>query len=168
MKQHSKIYRIKQIRTTAFHPQSNGSIERSNHLLVEYLKQYVNEDEEWDEWLELAAYSYNTSVHEGTQYTPYELFFGKLARQPSSEPFQEDQLSRTYSDYLSELYQNQTIMQHIHSIQNTARQYLIQAKLKSKQYYDRKINQQNFNIGDYVFLQQGQKQGKFGNHYSEP
>lgn len=159
MKQLSKIYRIRQIRTTAFHPQSNGSIERSHHLLVEYLKQYVNEDEEWDEWLELAAYSYNTSVHDGTQYTPYELVFGKLARQPSSEPFQEDQLSRTYSDYLSEL------MQRIHSIQDTARQNLIQAKLKSKQYYDRKINQQKFNIGDYVFLQQGQKQGKFGNHY---
>ena len=77
MKQLAKIYKIKQIKTTAFHPQSNGSLERSHHLLIEYLKQYVSEDKEWDEWLELATYSYNTSVHEGTQHTPYELFSAK-------------------------------------------------------------------------------------------
>ena len=39
MKQISKRFRIKQIKTTAFHPQSNGSLERSHHALSEYLKQ---------------------------------------------------------------------------------------------------------------------------------
>jgi len=28
-------------------------------------------------------FSYNTSVHEGMKYTPYELVFGKIARLPS-------------------------------------------------------------------------------------
>ena len=34
-------FRIKQFRTTAFHPQCNGSLERSHHVLCEYLKQFV-------------------------------------------------------------------------------------------------------------------------------
>jgi len=43
MKKIAKIFRIRKFRT-AFHPQSNGSLERSHHALGEYLKQYVNEN----------------------------------------------------------------------------------------------------------------------------
>ena len=101
MKRVAKKFRIKQCNTTAYHPQSNGSLERSHHTLIEYLKQYATEDEEWDEWLELATCSYNTSIHEGTKHVPYELVFGKLARQPSYEA--EEDPSPTYDDYLGEL-----------------------------------------------------------------
>ena len=38
LKRLAKRFRIKQFRTTAFHPQSNGSLERSHHILDEYLK----------------------------------------------------------------------------------------------------------------------------------
>ena len=86
----SKRFRIKQFRTTAFHPQSNGSLERSHHVLGEYLKQFFAKNPEWDDWLELAMFSYNTSVHEGTKCTPYELVFGKLAREPSSDPLSQN------------------------------------------------------------------------------
>ena len=64
-----KRFRIKQFCTTAFHPQSNGSLERSHHVLGEYLKQFVAQYSEWDDWLELATLSYNTSVHEATKCT---------------------------------------------------------------------------------------------------
>jgi len=43
---------------------------------------------------------YNTSVHEGTKYTPYELIFGKIARL-SSEIIMHDSIG-TY-DYVREL-----------------------------------------------------------------
>ena len=82
----AKRFRIKQFRTTAFYPQSNGPLERSHHVLGEYLKQFVAKNSEWDNCLELAMFSYNTSVHEGTKCTPHELVFGKLAREASSEP----------------------------------------------------------------------------------
>ena len=81
----SKRFNIKQIRPTDFHPQSNGSLERSHHVLGKYLKQFVAKNSEWDDWLELAMFSYITSVPEGTKCTPYELVFGKLAREFSSD-----------------------------------------------------------------------------------
>ena len=46
LKRLAKRYRIKQFRTTAFHPQSNGSLERSHHVLGEYLKQFVAQNSE--------------------------------------------------------------------------------------------------------------------------
>ena len=87
----AKRFRIKQFRTTAFHPQSNGSLERSHDVLGEYLKQFVAKNSEWDDWLELAMFSYNTSVHKGTKCTPYELVFGKLNREPSSESLSQQE-----------------------------------------------------------------------------
>ena len=63
----ARKFRISQCKTTAYHPQSNGSIERSHHVLWEYLKQYVDKEREWDEQLRLATFSYNTSMHESTK-----------------------------------------------------------------------------------------------------
>lgn len=46
MQRISKRFKIKKIQTTAFRPQSNGSLERSHHVLGEYLKQFVSKDSE--------------------------------------------------------------------------------------------------------------------------
>ena len=47
-----KILRIKKIQSTAFHPESQGSIERSHRVLAEYLRHYVDEDQaNWDQWV---------------------------------------------------------------------------------------------------------------------
>lgn len=79
MRSLAKYYRIKKFRTTAFHLQLNGSLKRSHHALGEYLKQYASSEKEWDEWVDLAIQNYNTSIHEGTKHTPYELVFGRPA-----------------------------------------------------------------------------------------
>jgi transposase InsO family protein len=39
-----KLLKIKKLQTTAFHPESNGSLERSHRVLAEYLRHYVRED----------------------------------------------------------------------------------------------------------------------------
>ena len=79
MRKMGKRFRIRQFKTTAYHPQSNGSLERSHHVLKEYLKQFIENNAEWNDWIELVMFSYNTSVHEGTKCTPYGLVLGKLA-----------------------------------------------------------------------------------------
>jgi transposase InsO family protein len=46
-----KNLKIKKIQSTAFYPESQGSIERSHRVLAEYLRHYVNEDQtNWDGW----------------------------------------------------------------------------------------------------------------------
>ena len=63
----AKRFKIKRVKTAAFHPQSNGSLERSHHALGEFLKQYSEKDCEWDQWIEIALFNYNTCIHEGTK-----------------------------------------------------------------------------------------------------
>lgn len=157
----AKKYKIKQIRTTAFHPQSNGSLERSHHVITEYLKQIVEDKDEWDDYLDMAMFCYNTSTHEGTRFTPCELVLGKPARTPSADPPLEDDLSPTYLDYYIKL------ITRINRVTELARQNLDNAKLKSKAYYDRHINPQELLIGEFVYLLK-EPNSKFGDQYTGP
>ena len=52
---------------------------------MEYLKQYTDIDNEWDEWLDLAMLNYNTCIKESSKHTPFEVVFGRIARLPSSD-----------------------------------------------------------------------------------
>ncbi|KAH0562718.1 hypothetical protein KQX54_000395 [Cotesia glomerata] len=53
-----------------------GSLERSHHSPGRNTwKQFADQEEDWDEWLELATFSANTSVHEGNhRYQPFQSF----------------------------------------------------------------------------------------------
>jgi transposase InsO family protein len=80
-----KLLQIKKIQTTAFHPESNGSLGRGHKVLVEYLRHYVAEDQrDWDEWIAYSTYVYNITTHTATGYSPFELLFEHRARIPSA------------------------------------------------------------------------------------
>lgn len=162
MRNIARRFKISHYHTTAYRPQSNGSIERSHHVLWEYLRQFVDKHSEWDEQLNLASLSYNTSVHEGTQYTPYELVFGKIARVPTSAPIPEAEGNETYTKYLTNLYERITETQRI------ARDNLTQAKERSKRYYDKKSRERSFKPGDTVYLLKEPNKSKLGNQYIGP
>lgn len=44
-----KLLKIEKIQTTADHPESNGTLERSHRILAEYLHYINNEQANWDE-----------------------------------------------------------------------------------------------------------------------
>ncbi|KAM0735252.1 Retrovirus-related Pol polyprotein from transposon 17.6 [Formica fusca] len=162
MKAIASYFKIKQCRTTAYHPQSNGSIERSHHVLTEYLKMYTSQNSEWDEHIKPAMFAYNTSVHEGTNYTPYSLIFGHLPRTPSSSVIPEDATEQPYQDYLTNLFKI------LKNSQGLAKQNLIQSKEKSKIYYDKRINVQNFKVNDKVYLLKEPIKAKLDDQYTGP
>lgn len=129
---------------------------------MEYLRTQVDNEREWDEYIDLAIFSYNTSVHEGTKYSPFELVFGRLARLPSAHIPIEGNLKITYQDYLTDLFNK------LYNTQHEARLNLIQAKERSKYYYDKRINSQNFEVGSYAFLLKEPRKGKFADQYCGP
>ena len=68
---------IKNTRITAYHPQSDGLVERFNRTLLGMLSMMVKEDEQgWDLLLPPLLLAYQTSHHATTGATPFELMFG--------------------------------------------------------------------------------------------
>lgn len=71
-------------RTSAYHPQGNGQVERFNHTVEAMLSKVVNENQyNWDSQLFKALLDYNTAVHEATKFTPFHLTFACLPQLPT-------------------------------------------------------------------------------------
>uniref|UniRef100_A0A2H1WJL1 RNA-directed DNA polymerase n=1 Tax=Spodoptera frugiperda TaxID=7108 RepID=A0A2H1WJL1_SPOFR len=68
-----KLLHINKINSTAYHHQSLGALENSHKHLVSFLRiQCDNHPEMWSKWLPYWCFSFNTSVHSETKFTPYE------------------------------------------------------------------------------------------------
>ena len=74
---------IHQLRTSPYHPETDGITERFNRTLKEALTHFVNEAQtDWEKYLNYIAFAYNTAEHATTQFTPYELMYGRLPKIP--------------------------------------------------------------------------------------
>lgn len=79
-----KLLSINHNFSTAYHPQTLGSLERNHRCLNEYIRHFINDQhDDWDSWLHFYAFSYNTTPHSDHSFTPFELIFGKQANLPT-------------------------------------------------------------------------------------
>ena len=64
----AELLGMEKTRTTAYHPQSDGLVERMNHTLLMMLSIRAQEGEErWDEFLSELMMAYRASVHDTTR-----------------------------------------------------------------------------------------------------
>ena len=77
-------------RSSVYHPQSNGLVERWNKTIVNMLKVACALDQkDWHLHLAKAMFAYNSSIHETTKFSPMELFLGICPRTPLNWIFEE-------------------------------------------------------------------------------
>ncbi|KMQ90281.1 enzymatic polyprotein endonuclease reverse, partial [Lasius niger] len=126
-----KLLKIEKIKTTAYHLESNGALERSHRTLAEYLRHYINADQtDWDEWTPYAMFTYNTTPHTSTGYTPFELVYGNQASLPTALT-KPPRATYSYDDYAQEL------RERIRATNQIVRDRVKEEKQKSKEYYDK-------------------------------
>ena len=74
---------IKQVKSTAYHPQSQGALGRFHLTLKNMLKTFCLEIEsDWDEGVPLALFAVREVVQESLGFSPAELVFGHTVRGP--------------------------------------------------------------------------------------
>ena len=62
-----------------FHPQTNGQTKRVNQILEQYLKCTINyQQDDWIEYLPLADFAYNNTLHASTQQTRFSPIMGTI------------------------------------------------------------------------------------------
>ena len=78
-----KYLHVKQLFTSAHHPQTNGMVERFNSTLKDMLASLAVEfGSQWVDVLQSATFAYNTSYHGTIGMTPYYCLFGREAITP--------------------------------------------------------------------------------------
>ena len=82
--------------TTAYHPQTDGQTERVNQTLEQFLRCYIDyQNDDWSELLSSAEFAYNNAAHESTKHSP---FFIEYGRHPRAGPTLVKEVSRTDMD----------------------------------------------------------------------
>ena len=82
LKQTLEAFDICKSRTTTYHPQGDGLVERFNCSLLQLLRSFVQSESDWERYLPLVLYAYRTSKHASTGVSPFQLMFGRHPKLP--------------------------------------------------------------------------------------
>lgn len=139
---------IRKTRTTPYHPQSDGQVERFNRTLASMLSNYVADNhKDWDVHLPRVLMAYRSSEHETTRYSPFFLMFGREVRLPVDVMFgrcpQEQGGTTEYVDKLRRTLEN---------AHERVRQNLQVAQRRQKDHYDVRAYGEKYAAGDRVWL----------------
>lgn len=143
------LLNIEKLQTTAYHPASNGIVERSHQTIMAGLSQFIDEDQRnWDVWLPYVMMVYRSTPHSTTKYSPYYLLHGREMRLPTDWIREEIQQDLSEDDLVQEIKQRMKLANQ-RVIDSTQ-----QRKENSKLQYDLKAREKKFKIGDRVLLHQ--------------
>ena len=133
-------------RTTPYHPQGDGQVERLKKSLVKILCKLISDHRrDWADFVPKAVLAYNTSVHESTGFTPYRLMFGREAQTSVILVTVGKRGGQSYPDYVVQQKKQLEETEHI------VRENLKRAQKTQKAYYDTKCHGQRFHVGDRVW-----------------
>jgi transposase InsO family protein len=140
-----KLFKIKRLYTTPYHPQSNWD-ERIHQNVKSYLRIFTEKNHEnWCELIPYCLFSYNTKIHSSLGHSPHELVFGREASLPFKENVNPPKIY-SFDDYVENL---KYVLKKLASDANENSQ---KSKESRKIRFDVKAKPFILNIGDLVKL----------------
>lgn len=142
---------IKPIKTSAYHPQTDGMVERFNGTLKTGIRKYIQDHGgEWHHALPFVLWAFREVPHTVTGLSPFELLFGRCPKGPLDVLKHEWNGSGAKSlnivSYMRETYDR------LEQAQLLASQNESKAKQDMATYYDKGARAQLYCVGDQVLI----------------
>ena len=144
-----RLLGIHRTRTSAYHPEGNGQVERMNRTIEGMLaKMIANDQHNWDLYLPKALLAYCTSIHDVTGFTPYRLVFGQSPQLPIDvmTGHVDSNKSQSYPQFVKQTHG------YLKNAYTMVRQRLVQQHLCRKRLHDKAGTAEELYIGDVVWL----------------
>ena len=144
-----KLLHINKTRTTPYHPQCDGLVERFNRTLLNMLASCANDHPfDWEKHIRKVCMAYNSSIHSSTGHTPFYLMFGRQARLPVDIMYGTGEHDEAQSpcEYAT------TLKQRLTSAFTLVRERLKTTHQRQKALYDQKIHGNPYHQGTLVWL----------------
>ena len=148
-KEMCKLLQIEKTRTTAYHPQSDGMVERFNRTLASMISMFVDENHsDWDELLPYMTMAYRATENETTGMSPNILMLGRETTTPLDIAFEMPAAIKAIpaNQWVWEL---QDRMERAHTF---VREQTGKSISRQKKYHDRKLVFDNIQAGDSVYV----------------
>jgi hypothetical protein len=132
-------------RTSPYHPECDGMVERFNRTLLDMLAMYVNDyHSDWDMWIPQVTFAYRTSIHSSTNMSPYEVMYGRKAVLPIDLQFGlKETEAQNYYDQLKP---------RLEVIKEKVYKRICAAKVSQKKQHDKNVRFKEYKVGEYVWL----------------
>ena len=135
------------VNITAYHPQTNGLVERLKRTLIDMLVKRVGV-QEWDELLPYVLFAYRSTLQTSTGESPFYLVYGWDPQLPT-----ETLLRPPVQRNIVQLDGYKTEMTHrMRDAWELARCNVRKAQKSQKHQHDKKSQDSNFQVGDRVFV----------------
>ena len=137
---------IKQYRSSAYHPESQGALERFHQILKNMIRSYCFDTEkDWYEGIHLLLFAVRESAQESLDFSPFELVFGHTVRGP---------LKLLKEKFLSQEDTPLNLLQYVSDFQSklltaceAAKSNRKKAQGKMKQNFDKNTKESSLNLG---------------------
>ena len=143
-----KLYSIKKLNTTAYHPQTDGLVEKMNSTLCQTLSMFVSKHQkDWDIFIPAALMAFRTSPCAATGESPFYLLY----RREPLLPMDVSLLPPT--DPTSSIAEHRRrIVTQIELAQQLAKENIMRAQQTMKKRYDERSQPPGFIAGDKVWV----------------
>jgi len=142
MKELNNLLGIQTKLLMAYHPQTDGQMERINQELEQYLRVFIDHrQEQWLDWLGTAEFTYNNKIHTATKISPFKANYGQDPRMVFEE-------KRKGKYEVAEKF-----VKRMKKIQEEAKAALGKAQEEIKKFTNRRRREEEeYRVGDIVLL----------------
>ena len=147
-----KELKVKHVKSSPYHPESQGALERFHQTLKSMLRKFCLEsNREWDEGLPLLLFAVRETPQESLGFSPCDLIFGHTVRGPL-RLLKEKWLSESPKNEHNTLDYVSSFRERLHYACKLARENLAQSQTKMKRRYDKKTVFRAFQPGEKVLV----------------
>ena len=150
--QFCKMLGVKKLKTTVYHPQCNGLVERYNGTLKKSIKKFVHDHPaRWDDFIPALLFAYREVPCDSTGFSPFELLYGRTVCGPLAL-MKEQWLEEPTTDPENLVKFVVDVRTQLAEAASTVKRNVTRAQLKQKQYFDRSAKDRSLEVGDSVLV----------------